>query len=366
MLDRKTIKSNVKGILGGESKGSAFLAMLLVFAIVLVYFGGVWALAQFNPVTRADFEAVEKILTQNAGRLADVRAVDALNGIMQALPAISKLWRNIGLAYLWAVLLEMIIILPLATGVNKFMLRVIRLKNPGAGTVFKGYSGPYFFRSILLPIWQGICMLGWQLILLILLCGMMAGTALATGLSASDFIAAGSGNIAQGLNGINAAYISKYGWAYLAALGLWSILAAWLTLFKVISYSLSGVALSERPQMGVRKAVRASRRILRGNHFKMCMVALSYIGWYLLAALAFALVGALGVGLNMLSMGQLGLIITLAVLFVVSVLVIYLLVPYRAGVQAMCYVQLKREALENGVVCKEDFRGKRELSRAND
>ena len=31
MLDRKTIKKDVKGILGGESKGSVFLATLIVF-----------------------------------------------------------------------------------------------------------------------------------------------------------------------------------------------------------------------------------------------------------------------------------------------------------------------------------------------
>ena len=132
-------------------------------------------------------------------------------------------------------------------------------------------------------------------------------------------------------------------------------------LFKRISYSLAEMALAERPQIGVRKALRASRRIARRNHFALFMVSLSFIGWDILAYLAVVLVVAVGVGLNMLNMGQLGLIITLAVALIALLLIMYLLAPYRVGVHAQCYVRLKRAALEDGVVVREDFRSKREL-----
>ena len=53
MLDRRSIKKDVKGILGGESRGAVFLATLIVFILVLVYFGAVWAVGQLYPVTGA-------------------------------------------------------------------------------------------------------------------------------------------------------------------------------------------------------------------------------------------------------------------------------------------------------------------------
>lgn len=63
----------------------------------------------------------------------------------------------------------------------------------------------------------------------------------------------------------------------------------------------------------------------------------------------------------MMNMGQLGLIITLALMVIVILIVMYLLMPYRVGVHAQCYVRLKRAALEDGTVIRDDFRGKREL-----
>lgn len=375
MLDRRTIKRDVKGILGGESRGAVFLAVLLTFIVLIVYFGGVWALGQFYPVTQADIDAIvawyqQPIAYETAGAVNPAGTANALGGVslggfMQGLSTLGRTLTNIGMIYLIAFVLELIIVLPLMTGVRKFMLRVIRLKNPSAGTVFKGYTGSYFFRSIILPFWQGLCLLGWQIIMLILLVGGLAGTALATGLSTQDFAALSSGVSMESISAVfTAEYIARCGWIYAAVLCAWYVLDIWLIIFKCISYSMAPVALAERPQMGVRKAVRASRRIVRGNHFALLVVSLSFLGWYILAGLAFGLVVALGVGMNALNMGQLGLIITLGVLVVAALLIMYLLMPYRVGVHSMCYVMLKREALENGIVDKEDFRGKRELMNA--
>lgn len=371
MLERKTIKRDVKGILGGESRGAVFLAVLLTFIVLLVYFGGVWGLGQFFPVTQADLDAIVAWYQQPIAFEAEAAEAAAsgsslsLGGFMQGLSTLGRTLRNVGIIYLIALALELIIVLPLMTGVNKFMLRVIRLKNPSAGTVFKGYTGAYFFRSIILPFWQALCLVGWQIIMLVLLVGGMAGTALATGLSTQDFAALSSGVSMESISAVfTADYIARCGWIYLAVLGVWYVLDLWLMIFKCISYSMAPVALAERPQMGVRKALRASRRIVRGNHFALLVMELSFLGWYILATLAIGLVVALGVGMNALNMGQLGLIITLGVLLVVALLIMYLLMPYRVGVHAMCYVMLKREALENGIVDKEDFRGKRELANA--
>lgn len=361
MLDRRTIKKDVKGILGGESRGAVFLATLIVFILVLIYFGAVWAVGQLYPVTGAELKAIGD--WSAAGYAPGGQALT----LASAPASMGGTLRNIGMIQLFAALLEIVIMLPLTIGVQKFLLRVIRLKEPSAGTVFKGYSGSCFFRAILLPFWQWLCLCGWQLIMTVLLCGALAGTALYTGLSTQDFAVLGGGVTAQAISGIfTAEYLTSYGWIYLAVMGIWLVLDTWLMAFKAISYSMSGMALAERPQIGVRKAVRASRRITRRNHFALFLMELSFLGWYLLAVLALALVVAVGIGLNMLNLGQLGLIITLGLMLVVTLLVLYLLMPYRVGVHAQCYVRLKRAALEDGTVVREDFRGKRELRQAEE
>ena len=121
-----------------------FLAVLLTFIVLVVYFGGVWALGQFYPVTQADIEAIvawykQPIAFETAGVTGTADAGNALGaislgGFMQGLSTLGRTLTNIGMIYLIAFALELIIILPLMTGVRKFMLRVIRLKNPSAGT----------------------------------------------------------------------------------------------------------------------------------------------------------------------------------------------------------------------------------------
>lgn len=366
MLDRKTIKKDVKGILGGESRGPVFLVTLISFIIVLVYFGAVWVIAQFYPISMSELEAIRTWSQSQVLIAPQTDAMQTYNAAMaivtNALTAFGRTLSSIGSINCWAWLLELILLLPLGIGIQKFMLRVIRLKNPGASTVLRGYTAPYFFRSIIMPFWKQICYLGWRIILFIILCGLMAGTALATGLKAQDFTVLSAGVTGEAVSGIfSAEYLNQYGWIYPVVWGAWSLLSCWLMLFKRISYSLAEMALAERPQIGVRKALRASRRIARRNHFALFMVSLSFIGWYILAYLAVVLVVAVGVGLNMLNMGQLGLIITLAVALIALLLIMYLLAPYRVGVHAQCYVRLKRAALEDGVVVREDFRSKREL-----
>ena len=179
MLDRKTIKKDVKGILGGESRGPVFLATLISFIIVLVYFGAVWVIAQFYPISMSELEAISTWSQSQVLIAPQTDAMQTYNAAMaivtNALTAFGRTLSSIGSINLWAWLLELILLLPLGIGIQKFMLRVIRLKNPGASTVLRGYTAPYFFRSIIMPFWKQICYLGWRIILFIILCGLMAG-----------------------------------------------------------------------------------------------------------------------------------------------------------------------------------------------
>ena len=123
MLDRKTIKKDVKGILGGESRGPVFLATLISFIIVLVYFGAVWVVAQFYPISMNELEAISTWSQSQVLIAPQTDAMQTYNAAMaivtNALTAFGRTLSSIGSINLWAWLLELILLLPLGIGIQK-------------------------------------------------------------------------------------------------------------------------------------------------------------------------------------------------------------------------------------------------------
>ncbi len=72
---------------------------------------------------------------------------------------------------------------------------------------------------------------------------------------------------------------------------LWTCLFIIPGLIKIYSYRLVPYILSEYPGMGANAAITLSRRMMDGNKWKTFVFDLSFIGWYLLAAVTCGLVG---------------------------------------------------------------------------
>lgn len=105
---------------------------------------------------------------------------------------------------------------------------------------------------------------------------------------------------------------------------LWSLLLVIPGIVKSYAYSMVPYILADNPYLPARRALELSDQMTRGHKGAMFGLSLSFIGWYLLGALA------CGVG----------------ILFVE---------PYRHSTFAELYMQLRHNALQNGLTTMEEL-----------
>jgi Predicted integral membrane protein len=105
---------------------------------------------------------------------------------------------------------------------------------------------------------------------------------------------------------------------------LWTLLLIIPGIVKGYSYSMVPYILADNPNIGVKKAIALSNEMTMGHKFDMFILDLSFIGWYLLGAIA------LGIG----------------VLFVL---------PYDNATKAELYLVLRDNALQSNLCSYEDL-----------
>ncbi|MBE5770668.1 MAG: DUF975 family protein [Clostridia bacterium] len=144
-----------------------------------------------------------------------------------------------------------------------------------------------------------------------------------------------------------AAYLGKFGTAsqwfnsmlenFTRKLGgyLWMMLwiFLWMMLFyipgfvKAISYSMTPYILAECPNVKAKDALRLSMRMTQGYKMDIFVTQLSFIGWLFLCALTCGVLQVVHVG------------------------------PYMNLTMGGVYQELKKNAIENGVIRPEEFEG---------
>ncbi|MDF2612996.1 MAG: hypothetical protein K0S71_782 [Clostridia bacterium] len=105
---------------------------------------------------------------------------------------------------------------------------------------------------------------------------------------------------------------------------LWTLLLIVPGIIKSYAYSMVPYILADNPQIDYKKAIDLSNKMTMGEKLNMWVLDLSFIGWYLLGALA------CGIG----------------VIFVT---------PYDNATKAELYVTLRRKALQNGLFSYEEL-----------
>jgi hypothetical protein len=105
---------------------------------------------------------------------------------------------------------------------------------------------------------------------------------------------------------------------------LWTLLLIIPGIIKAYAYRMVPYILADNPKIGVREAISLSNKMTMGHKFDMFVLDLSFIGWYLLGAVA------LGIG----------------VLFVM---------PYENATNAELYLVLRKNALESNMCSYEDL-----------
>ena len=125
-----------------------------------------------------------------------------------------------------------------------------------------------------------------------------------------------------GFNGQNYVGITKTMFVTNVFIFLWTLLLIIPGIIKSYAYRMVPYILADNPNIGVQEAIALSNEMTRGHKFDMFVLDLSFIGWYILGALA------LGIG----------------VLFVM---------PYENATNAELYLVLRKDALENNLCSRE-------------
>lgn len=105
---------------------------------------------------------------------------------------------------------------------------------------------------------------------------------------------------------------------------LWSLLFIIPGIVKAYAYRMVPYILADNPNIGVKRAIALSNEMTMGHKFDMFVLDLSFIGWYLLGALA------LGIG-------------------------VFFVMPYENATNAELYLALRENALANNLCSYEDL-----------
>ncbi|MDQ1914457.1 DUF975 family protein [Paenibacillus sp. GD4] len=106
---------------------------------------------------------------------------------------------------------------------------------------------------------------------------------------------------------------------------LWYLLLIIPGIVKTYAYSLVPYILSDNPNIGYKRAVELSKQMTAGHKFRMWVLDLSFIGWYLLGLIVF-FVG------------------------------IFFVMPYVDSTKAELYRTLRRLAIQQGITSEEELR----------
>jgi len=132
----------------------------------------------------------------------------------------------------------------------------------------------------------------------------------------SDMFTTGFSDYGRNLGGIL--------WMYLFTM-LWTLLFIIPGIIKAIAYSMTPYILADCPRVRATDALKLSMRMTQGHKGGIFVMLLSFIGWWILSALTFGILGLLFVG------------------------------PYFATSFAGVYADLKQKATESGVIAAEEL-----------
>ena len=139
---------------------------------------------------------------------------------------------------------------------------------------------------------------------------------------------------------------------------LWLVIFTLLFINRLLAYSLTPVCISAQPRLPAYRAVRLSRKLMRGCKWRLISQTLSFLTYYIPTLLAGALLIAMRYVESLLALSDLmekALRVTLLAAIGVNQLVIVYTAPYMAACFRAFYIERKREALMDEEVTPDDF-----------
>lgn len=336
------MKRRVRGLLR-RKWGKPFLALLLAGLPMLI------ALAVTTFLMDSFSDGLSSIVSQvfTIIREAPDRTTAFITLVFGFEPDISRLIEGLpALAVLLGTYL--FIGLPISVSVSSYFLAFLRGKNPSPFAVYSCFSAKY-------PRFLGgmAYMLLWTAIWI-----------------AMAFAAPFA--LYSVLLSVIESFAGTLGFSQIPLLGgLIIICIVWFVAFtmqfvnRTIAYSLTSLALAAQPRLPARRAMRLSRKLIRGNKWELISLHLSFLVYYLPALFAALLLVLLpGIAsLTGLTESPVSIIRTcLYALMGANALITVFVAPYMAACRRAFYIERKREALMDDEVTQADFIAPKKLA----
>lgn len=246
----------------------------------------------------------------------------------------------------WAPLLGILlavtvfVAMPICVSTSGYFLSFLRGKNPKPTDVYGCFSGKY-------PRTLG----GMAYMLLWLIIWFAASFIVPTALifSSAIFVSA------LGIELVTQVYIFL---GILVLSVIWYIVFFFLFLNRMLAYCLTPVCIAAQPRLPARRAVRLSRKLMRGCKWRVIGLHLSFINYFLPAIISLALLPLLaqfGTQLGLAEIMQRSLRTFLIVVACANQLAWLYVGPYMAASFHAFYIERKREALMDEEVTPDDF-----------
>ncbi len=244
-----------------------------------------------------------------------------------------------GQAILFAVFL--FVSLPVSVSVSGFFLSFLRGKKPSPLEVFSCFSGRYP-RALGGMLYMLLWTLLWALMAFVAPLAIYNG-----GIKIIEIFAE------------QLAMYQMYIYGGLIGLSLiWFVVFTMLFINRMLAYVLTPVCIAAQPRLPAFRAVRLSRKLMRGCKWRLIGLCLSFLNYYLPAIIAGVLLVVmryLGSVLSLTEILQQSIRLFLWIVIFANQLVLVYVAPYMAACFRAFFIERKREALMDEEVTPDDF-----------
>lgn len=331
MSERAAMKRRVRGLL--HRKWFAPLGALLLAGLPVVLLSGllIWLMRPANsPESMAlsmqfsfSLENPRELLSQILLLLTDpMLLIQPLIGWLPLLACLLGLHIFIGM--------------PICVSVSGYFLAFLRGKNPRIISVFSCFSGRYprafggmLYKLLWVLLWFTVSIVAPGALLL---CSALIVSVLGISFNAQLYLFV----------------------AILAVSLLWFVIFFFIFLNRMLAYSLTPICIAAQPRLASSKAIRLSRKLMRGCKWQLVGLIFSFLHYFLPALIS----GIALLALPLLSLPaqtvSLARTVLLCILLANQLVWIYLL-PYATACFHAFYIERKREALMDEELTPEDF-----------
>jgi len=337
MSERAVMKRRVRGLLHGHWLSPLTALLILLLPCVLLAAGAV-VFMRMHPMSP---EAASALSLLGSGELAALALTmmsflslsmdfSGLLGLLPGAAAFIGVW--------------VFVLMPLAVSVSGYFLSFLRGKNPRLRDVFTGF-GSCYPHALGGMLYRTMYLFFWFLLAVPFPIVLYAGGMTLVSVLVERFGALMSYQV----------YVLV---GLILFCLLWFVVFSLVFINRILAYSLTATALAAQSRLSAKRAVRLSRKLMRGCKWQVAALFLSFLPYFLPGIICLILRALLPMAGELLGMSAI-LVSSLRTWFgivaIANVPVLIYVLPYAFASFQAFYIERKREALMDEELTAQDF-----------